>query len=891
VHGREHVLQELRSHARGVVVLTGPAGSGKTTVALAAAGERPRDQPAFWVAAHDRACFVEGVAAVAQELSAGRVEIARAREEASCDLIWRLLTARSDARSATPRTVLIIDNVDDRALISDVVRQAQALPAEWLVMVTTRVKPGRPASKLARAVEVDRLPAAAGAEIVLDRIPGLDRARRRRELPDARRVSERLGHVPLALHLAGCYLGSSVVRHTVASYSTELGRAPVRRQGLPADEPAYFLLPVLNLTLAALGREEQESALRLLGLLAAGAPGQPFPLGALITPATPATERGLRLLAHTGLVTIAHHDLQPVAQLHPLVARVAGHVDGMRSAPERGAGLLDSITAATEGGWVGYLEPDADPWPLWRLLTPHLTHLLDNPASRGNTAALRAAHRAVRHLLHRGMHRAAADLAVLAADRSAGLTGQDAAAQRTAFLDRGLALQARALVTLPEPNGKNDLERAFHDINEVALRTRRACHPDDPEAMEAGHHLAAVLQERGKLAESEHLFQQVLEARRRVLGEDHADTLATKQCLAAILLAAGRAAEAEQMLRTVLAARERDLGSTHPETVSTRHSLAYAHQAAGGPDWLQDAERDFGEVLADRDAILGPTHPDTLITMHNLAWLEQAKGHYDVAEEGFRSVLAAQLERLGKVHPHTVAVAANLAWVLLLGGQFPAARRIFTQVLKVRSIRLGTEHPDSQTTRGNLGWLTYEEGDFHRAEHRFGKLYADRRRLLGPDHPRTLTTRHNLALSLRSQHELVRARNEFIAVRDAQVRVLAKDHDSTLATKYNLAVTLRMLNSPAWLTEAMTLLNGVLRALRGRQDPHNPLLRQTKREIVTLLAINSGRPDVQELVDDGDERTETQATTVDDPLIQDFVDEDIDDFADPDLADYTAPAP
>jgi tetratricopeptide (TPR) repeat protein len=881
VRGRDDILGELRSHGRGVVVFTGPGGYGKTTVALAAAKELAGDQITFWVAAHDRACFIEGMAAVAGELRADAVEIARAREEASSELVWRLLSARH----LPTRIVLVIDNVDDPELTSDVVRQAQALPDDWLVLVTTRVKPGRPASKLARTVEVDRLPVEVNAEILLDRIPGMDQARRRRESGYAQRVAQQLGHVPLALHVAGSYLGSTLVRHTLAEYSAELGRAPVRRPGLHAEEPAYFVLPAMNLTLAALGHEERDAAVLLLGLLSAGAPGQPFPVATLLTPAEPLTERSLRLLAHTGLVNLSTYDMQPVAVVHPLIARAAAHVDGMRAAPERGAGLLDSVTAALESGSAAYLEPGADPWPLWRLVLPHITHLMANPASRGNVAGLRSSHRSVQHLLHRGMYHSATDLAVVAADRSLGLTDRDAATHRTAILDRGLALQARALVTLPEANTTSDLKRAFDDINEVAQITRRACQPDDPEAMRAGHCLAVILYETGKLTESEHLLKQVLEARRRVLGEDHADTMITKQCLAATLLAAGGEVEAEQILKTVLAARERDLGLLHPDTVATRHSLAYAHQAVGGPDWLEEADRHFGEVLRDRYDILGPTHPNTLITMHNVAWLDQARGHFAEAEQGFRAVLATQLKRLGKIHPHTVAVAANLAWVLLLQRQFPASRQIFTQVLKIRTTRLGTEHPDSQTTRGNLGWLTYEEGDFLHAERRFTKLYEDRKRLLGSNRPRTLTTRHNRALSLRSQHKLVEARDEFIKVRDAQVGELAEDHDSTLATKYNLAVTLRMLNSPEWLTEAMSLLDEVLDALRGRQDPHNPLLRQTKREIVTLLAIKSGRADVHDLVDDADSFVDTPTTAVDDPLIQDFVDDDIDDFPDPDLMD------
>ncbi|WP_433365436.1 tetratricopeptide repeat protein [Actinoplanes sp. CA-142083] len=890
VRGRADMVDGLRRHVGGVVVLTGQAGCGKTTVALAAAHQLAGDHRVFWVAGHHRASFVEGMAAVAREVHASDIEIARAREEASAALVWRLLTTQSRVDESPARVVLVIDNVDDPELASDVVRQAQALPSRWLVVVTTRVKPRRPASNLAVAVEVDRLSVDAGADLLLDRIPEMDRARRLLELPHARRAAELLGYLPLALHIAGSYLGSPVVRHSVSSYVGELSGSPVRRPGLHVDEPAYHVLPGINLTLKAFGPEERDRALRLLGLLAAGAPGQPFPLGALLTPVEALTERSLRLLAVTGLVDIISYDNLPVAALHPLIARAAGHTEGMRAVLEPGTRLLDTITEAVDGGSAAYLEPSADVWPLWRLLTPHVAHVLSNPASRGNAGALRAAHRVVRQLMRRGMYRTAAELAVLAADRTAGLAEQDEALRRSAVLDRGLALQARALVSRPEPDTENDLDRAFHDINDVALATRQVCHPDDPEVMEASHRLAVILHEKGEPAEAEQLFRQVLEARERVLGRDHSDTLTTMHSLATVLQVAGRAAEAVQLLEAVLAGRVGRLGRADPATLSTRHSLAYARQAAGGRDWLQAAERDFGEVLASRNALFGPAHPNTLITSHNVAWLEQAKGHFGVAEDGFRAVLATQIRRLGKAHPHTIAVAANLAWVLLLQKEFPTSRQIFTQVLKIRATRLGVLHPDSQTTRGNLGWLTYEEGDFHRAEHRFRRLYDDRVRLLGPDHPRTLTTRHNLALSLRSQRELHRARDEFIAIRDDQERVLAQSHDSTLATKYNLAVTLRMLNSPAWLQEAMTLLDEVLGTLRGRQDPHNPLLRQTKREIVILLAIESGRADVHELVDDDDELAETPSTLIDDPLIQDFVDDDIDDFPDPDLVDYPSPA-
>ncbi|AGZ43251.1 hypothetical protein AFR_24925 [Actinoplanes friuliensis DSM 7358] len=874
VRGREAQIGELRvlAAAGGVAVLSGEIGCGKTTIVLAAARALAGDHTVFWVPAHQRASFVDAMAAVASRLRVSGAEITRAREEGSADLAWRLLTAPPDAATGSARNILVIDNADDPGLAADVIRRARGLdPERWLTIVTTRIVTGLAGSGPATTLTIDRLSDEDCAHLLLDRIRELDDHRRFRALPAALEAVGLLGRVPLAVHLAGSAQGSSVARHTLSGYVGELSRAPVGRPGLRADEPAYHLLRALRPALDAFGAEEKDTALRLLAVLAGSAPGRPFPLGALVVatgPAeTPLAYRSVRLLAQSGIVTIGTDDNLHVATIHPLVARAAAHLDGgpataAQSVRGAAAGALDAMTRPG-----GSTRPGDDEWQLWRLLIPHVRHVLTSPGSDGDVVVLRVAHRAVRQLTSHGMHRAAAQLAEDALGRTGSLPAGQEGAHRTALLDRGLTLQACG----------DDLKGAFRHLSDVALRTRRDCPPDDPEAMHAGHCLAAVLHELGDLTEAEQLFRPVLDARRDVLGAGHPDTLTTMQCLAAVLQAAGRAGEAEEMLQQVHSGRVRQLGPDHPDTLTTRHSIAYARQAAGGPG----AERDFAQVLADRRRVLGETHPNTLITRHNLAWIEQAGGNYAAAEDQFRAVLQLQIPRLGRAHPHTVATAANLAWDLLQQRQFTTARLLFTQVLKIRTGRLGSLHPDTQTTRGNLGWLTYEEGDFVRAERRFRKLLGDRTRLLGDHHPRTLTTRHNLALSLRSQRRLPEARDEFISVLGDQERVIGGSHDSTLATRYNLAVTLRMLNDDMWLTEAMSLLDSVLATLRGRP---NPLLRQTKRELVTLLAIRSGRADVHELLDDATFEA-PPTTTADDPLVRRFVDDDIDDFVDPDLTD------
>lgn len=904
VRGRDEEIDRLHSLAKGATggttVLCGQAGCGKTTIALGMArrliSER-RDSAnhrVFWISAQNHTSFIDGMAAVARRLGMNDAEIARRREEGLPDLTWRLLTPPPRSSGHPLRNILVIDNADDPRLVSDVVRRATELdPAHWMVVVTTRVKGMLFGSATISVIEIDWPSADACAELLLDRIRELDRSHRELALPSARQVVDLLGRVPLALHLAGSNQGSSIARHTLSGYVGELDRVPAGRPGLRSDEPAYHLLPAMNLALGAFAMEERQSAFHVLSLLAACAPGQPFPLGALIAvvgshfgptapgQAEPAVFRSIRLLQETGLVEISTHDNPHVAVIHPLIAKASSHIDGIRGATSGSAAeALDTITHGIDNGAVTFVGTGLkDAWSLWRLLIPHIAHVLSLTGA-GSPAALRAAHRAIHHLMNCGMYRSAAQMAK-DAERAVGHPDVPAVARRTALLDRGLTMHACG----DDPKG------AFRYIEEVALKTRRQCPSSDTQAMLAEHCLATILHDQGNLAASERLFAQVLAERQTHLGPGHLDTLTTMHRLAMVRQEAGRAANAEDLLLQVQAGRAGQLGAEHPDTLSARHSLAYARQARGGPTSLEDAEREFGEVLVDRIRVLGHTHPNTLITRHNLAWIEQARGNYARAEKEFRDVMRTQMKRLGKIHPHTVATAANLAWDLLQQKQFAAARLLFTQVLKVRFERLGVRHPDTQTTRGNIGWLTYEEAYFHLAEHRFRKLRDDRITLLGPRHPRTLTTRHNLALSLRSQNKLHAARDEFLAVLADQTEFIGADHDSTLATTYNLAVTLRMLNEKAWLTQAMQLLDEVLRLLRERPDPNNPLMRQTKREIVTLLAIKSERADVQELLDDGPETSaEAPETTVDDALVREFVDDDIDDFVDPDLVDYVPPS-
>lgn len=903
VRGRKNEIQALaNATSAGVSVLVGPPGSGKTTIALAAAHKLDGDRRVFWVSAHNHVSFLDSMAAVAAELGANQAEIAHAREEGSADLAWRLLTSAPDAEDRPGRSMLVIDNANDPGLASDVIRRAMDLSAQrWHTVVTTIPDNGTLAGSGSARTTVVTLPSREDcAHLLLDRIRELDQRQRELALPAALQAADLLGRLPLALHLAGSNQGSPIVRHTLDGYAAELGRAARGRVNQGFDEPSEHFVHAVNLALAAFAPDERTAASRLLGLLAAFAPAQPFPLSVLATAVRPLTDvvdprdravepllqRIVRTLEQTALIECSVYDDLHVVAVHPLVASAMRHVDpevpgtSAHDVDASAASALDTVTLELDSRSADGVTT-GDAWPLWRLLVPHIAHVLVHTQTTGERAALRSAHRAVRRMMGHGMYRAAARMAEGAVERVADFPERDRY-RLTAILDRGLAYQAGG-----------DLQRAFPDIEHVAWISRHYGDPDDPAVMSSGHCLAAIQHEQGRLADSKRHFDEVLAGRTRILGADHLDTLSTMHSLAAVIQATGDAAEAEAMLTTVVARRIRLLGEHHPETLSARHSLAYARQANGGPGSLQVAEDDFDRILDDRTAVLGATHPDTLLTKHNLAWIEQAKGNFSKAERSFRSVMHVQLCRVGRYHPHTVATAANLAWDLLQQRQFATARLLFTQVLKIRISRLGINHPETQTTRGNIGWLTYEEGDFRRAEFRFRKLLHDRIRSIGTSHPRTLTTRHNLALTLRSQGRLEAARDEFVNVLSEQITAVGESHDSTLATKYNLAVTLRLFRERRWLDAAIEMLDEVLTAQMERFPARDPLVLQTKRELVAaLLASHSDREDIHDLLDGGLHVDEDPGVTypgptgAEDLLVSSFVEHDILEYPDPDIVGF-----
>ena len=813
MRGRDGLIGELRRalrpypwRASRAFVIAGMGGLGKSTVALTAARmARQRGYRVWWVHAADTARLTSGMLEVLRELGAPESVTVPVREGArtASARAWEFLNGD---HGAGRRWLLVFDGADNPAVLAGADATTPADGTGWLradpagmVIVTTRIRDPQVWGTRVTLRELKPLDDEAGAEVLRDLAP---------EVADpggheARELSRRLGGLPLALHLAGAYLGSPFAHwSTFAGYRQALDGVELPAALTDIEEQGADIHATVqrtwDLSLDALAAEGRPQARPLLLVLSCFAPATPIPAWLLQLPplaelladrtVVPGRERPWGRTAWATrwpAGSLAHRADRDRHRRQPgRPERRHGAPGGRRREPHPAGGQRRCRArgrAGDRGGAARGGHGRARPGPARRLA--------DLAAAQ---AARERRHRPARR---RPGPRGAARLLIVSAVGTEALLGAGrlAAAEKLAqasvaaatFLSRDdpAAMTARGYLarTLVRRGRSGDAETIYRDLLADRLRVQGEDHidtlatrhdlaaalgvqgrygeaeqlyrrlladddrlrgPDHRETLAARYNLARMIGLQGRYAEAEELGRQVLDVQRRVLGPDHPDCLASRQNLARLAGKAGRYAEAEQMYRRVLADRRRILGDDHPDTLATRHRLA---RIVGQRGRYGEAEELCHQVLADRRRLLGEDHPDNLSTRHRLARMLGLQGRYADAEPMFRQVLAARRRTLGAEHPDTLSTEHRLGWLVGRQGRYTEAIDIVNGVLGGRRNVLGDDHPDTLAARETLAWLTGLRGKPAEAEELCREVLADRRRVLGEDHPDTLTTRGTLA--------------------------------------------------------------------------------------------------------------------------------------------------
>ena len=652
-------------------------------------------RPAWWVPAVDSATVTARLLDLAQDLGAPPGEVAEAMNgrRDPADLLWRYL-------EVCPGWLLVFDNADDLEALT-VGGNDAAGGAGWLrpsaaglIIVTSREGNLQAWGRHAELHPVGWLDAATGAQVLADLAPEAGPAE------DAAALSDRLGGLPLALHHAGSQMASPfAAERTFAAYARALDERFGRLMGHGAADDRAIVTRTWELSLDALAGRGRPQARPLLQVLSCLAPAVLIParvldlgvLGRVCQDGEDGAAEGLAALALVGLITVSpgQPGSRRDATVHPLVTETSRLCLDTEDPVQAGSVAVALLATAAAG-----LDHDRpEDWPAWVQLGPHLNAVYGYLASR------------------------------LAGDDLAAIADVTTSATE-AFLSAGSYLAAQELAT-----------SALEDATRLGA--------DHAAVLTLGFQVATAHLFRGKYAEAEQEFRDLLAARLRVLGPGHPDTLAVRHEIARTLAARGRYEQAEQEYREVLAARLRVLGPDHHSTLTTRHQVARMLARRGR---YEQAEQQLREVLAARLRVLGPDHRNTLATRHEIARMLAERGQYEQAEREYRDVLAAALRVLGPDHHDTLVGRYGVARMVAKRGQIEQAKQELRDVLAAQIRVLGSEHPSALASRHEIARMLAERGQYEQAEREYRDVLAVEMRVLGPDHPDTRATRDSLTM-------------------------------------------------------------------------------------------------------------------------------------------------
>ncbi|MFI5664469.1 tetratricopeptide repeat protein [Streptomyces sp. NPDC051684] len=636
-----------------VYVLHGLGGCGKTAVAytLFRHATEQVGRVGLWVNASDPASLRSGMLAVAADRGATDAELTGARGglRPAADLVWHYLD-----RSGEP-WLLVLDNADTPAILR-AGGWLRTSPA-GIVVVTTRQAathwwPG------AELLQFGVLPRQDAALVLQDIAPHAG------TLDDAAEVADRLGHLPLALTLAGGFLAHQVIDPwTLADYRLRLdGSTDIEPAALvdAVDEthfdPRHLLNRTWQLSLDSLTAQGLPEATPLLRLLSCWA-GDPLPLKLLANTELGAELPGSRV--ESALRGLLDHSLTELVPGQVRCLRVHGI-------------LLDSVAHSTPDGQREQLVETAarlllamlpevpergaqDPAML--LLAPHVMALLRRATRWGTSSstlegAADCAHRLIVAVHRSGDYSSALTLATDAvALATAGLSSDNASVLR-------LRLRVgRALFRL----GRFEEAEALYQ--ELRSDCERALGADAPETLEACLKVGSPLANLGRIHEVPPLRSRVVRVREETLGSRHPLTLMARSAYMEIASNPGMAGLPEQaeMIATgpgLLADCYGTLGELHVLTLTAELNFAACLICANRH---AEALPHALKALTGYEQIFAADYPLVLNARHALGQVLTALGRHAEAVEQVELLVAGRLQVLGPTHPWTRSAQGLLA--------------------------------------------------------------------------------------------------------------------------------------------------------------------------------------------------------------------------------------
>ena len=471
--------------------------------------------------------------------------------------------------------------------------------------------------------------------------------------PDLDQIADRLGDLPLALHLAGSYLE----RYRFdpfgdpRSYLDELEKpyflehhSLIEGEASPTDHEQH-VGQTFGLSYKRLDRRDEADglALDLLGRASCFAPGQPIPRALLLASAGEGIEAKASADALARLLSLGLLQQEQDGQLvlHRLLVLFVQHeIDDLAVAQT----AVEEVVRAE----ADKINQSGLPGPLlaWQ---GHLRHVAEVAARRQSQA-----------------------------------TGK-------LFSTLGYHLQDIA----DYADAKTNYERAL-EIDQNTFG------PDHPDVAIRLNNLGLVLKGQGDLNGAKTNLEHALEIDQNTFGPDHPNAATLLSNLGMVLKDQGDLDGAKTNFQRALEIGLATLGPDHPNVAIRLNNLGMVLKDQGD---LDGAKTNFQRALEIGLATLGPDHPNVAIRLNNLGMVLKDQGDLDGAKTNLERSLEIDQNTFGPDHPNVARGLNNLGMVLKDQGDLDGAKTNLERALRILEGALGVDHPSTQKVRDNLAGL------------------------------------------------------------------------------------------------------------------------------------------------------------------------------------------
>ena len=457
-------------------------------------------------------------------------------------------------------------------------------------------------------------------------------------------LADEVGHLPLALHLAGKYLFQYKRFTNPTEYLSELQNPHLlehpsfTKSGISPTGHSHHVWKTFALSYEKLlsGNKKDEIARELMINASHFAPGEPIWSDLLVRTLSGfednarwrfrSQEAYLRLL-ELGLIEVGSHNIY---RLHRLIALFVQSMESERVAA--------SIEAIEDVVFEETTRINAEGFPLPLLAKQlHLRSVTDLAKAREDKRGARLCQVMGEHLRQTGDFKSAIDYFSKALTIWDSMS--DASPTDLAYCHHKLGQIRRE---------QNDLELAEPLLETAWLERVAIFGPAHPEVAASLNELGRLFYQKGEFKSAIKKFQHAVDICRSTVGATNHLTAEYLNNLGMARCASGQLEEAQRELEQALSIRKTELGERHRQTALSYNNVGYILRELGD---YPAAHIQYERALSIRESILGETHPETGQSHLNMADILLAQDRLaDVSKHANKAITSIE-SSFSPTHP------------------------------------------------------------------------------------------------------------------------------------------------------------------------------------------------------------------------------------------------